>query len=95
LADYKNSGYDRGHLCPVAAMKLNHTSMSETFFMSNISPQEPNFNRGIWKNIEALVREWGWNTKSHVVSGPIFKDNKGSIGANKVTVPGHYYKVIY
>ncbi|WP_068472054.1 DNA/RNA non-specific endonuclease [Saccharicrinis aurantiacus] len=95
LADYKNSGYDRGHLCPAATMKLNHTSMSETFFMSNISPQEPNFNRGIWKNLEVLVREWGWNTKTHVVSGPIFKDNKGSIGANKVTVPSHYYKVIY
>ncbi|WP_075604107.1 DNA/RNA non-specific endonuclease [Saccharicrinis aurantiacus] len=95
LEDYKGSGYDRGHLCPAAAMKVNHTAMSQTFYMSNMSPQKPNFNRGIWKNLEALVREWGWSTETHVVTGPIFKDNMGAIGSNKVTVPGSYYKVIY
>lgn len=95
LSDYKASGYDRGHLCPAAAMKINHTAMSETFYMSNMSPQKPYFNRGIWKNLEALVRQWGMNTKTHVVTGPIFKDNIGVIGGNNVTIPGYYYKVIY
>ncbi len=47
LSDYKGSGYDRGHLCPAGDMKLNKTAMSETFYLSNMSPQEASFNRGI------------------------------------------------
>lgn len=94
--DYKSSGYDRGHLCPAADMKLNNNAMSETFYMSNMSPQSPYFNRGIWKQLEAQVRSWGLREKKlHVVTGPIFKDNKGNIGKNRVTIPGYYYKVIY
>lgn len=95
LADYKGTGYDRGHLCPAAAMKINHTAMSETFYMSNMSPQLPSFNRGIWKDLESMVRKWGWNIETHVVTGPVFKDNIESIGENKVSVPGYYYKAIY
>jgi endonuclease G, mitochondrial len=57
LNAYKGSGYDRGHLCPAADMKLNQTSMSETFFLSNMSPQVEGFNRGIWSTLEDQVRE--------------------------------------
>jgi len=96
LKDYKASGYDRGHLCPAAAMKLNAKAMSESFFMSNMSPQAPQFNRGVWKKLEAKVRKWVLSERRlYVVSGPIFKNNLGTIGANKVTIPGSYYKVIY
>lgn len=96
LADYRSSGYDRGHLCPAAAMKLNPKAMSETFFMSNMSPQSPDFNRGIWKDLEAIVRDWVRNERRlYVVTGPIFKDNKGKIGKSGVTIPGYYFKVIY
>ncbi len=96
LSDYVGSGYDRGHLCPAASMSLNAESMSESFFMSNMSPQEPSFNRGRWKQLEELVRSWVVDSIGiHVVSGPIFKDNRGSIGGNEVTVPGYYYKAIY
>ena len=56
LNDYKGSGYDRGHLAPAASMSINSTAMSESFYMSNMSPQEPGFNRGIWKNLEKTVR---------------------------------------
>jgi len=58
LNDYENSGYDRGHLCPVAEMKQNKIAMSETFFLSNMSPQPPSFNSGLWSMLEAKVREW-------------------------------------
>lgn len=58
LNDYKGSGYDRGHLCPAADMALNKTSMSESFFLSNMSPQVPGFNRGIWSSVEDQVRKW-------------------------------------
>lgn len=96
LIDYKGSGYDRGHLCPAADMTQNKTSMSETFFLSNMSPQTPGFNRGIWSTLEEKVRSWATlNSKIYVVTGPIFNDNLAVIGQNEVTVPGYYYKVIY
>ena len=63
--------------------------------MSNISPQLPVFNRGIWKSLEKLVRDWGEKERIYVVTGPVFKDNKGKIGRTGVTVPGFFYKVVY
>lgn len=96
LNDYKGSGYDRGHLCPAASMSFNETSMSESFFMSNMSPQSPSCNRGKWKSLETAIRNWVLTEDTlWVVSGPIFKDNLGEIGEDKVTIPGYYYKVIY
>lgn len=96
LSDYKGSGYDRGHLCPAAAMKINHVAMSETFYLSNMSPQAASFNRGRWKELEAKVRTWAYKEEIlYVVSGPVFRNNIGTIGTNKVTIPGYYYKVIY
>jgi|SaaInlStandDraft_4_1057021.scaffolds.fasta_scaffold07846_3 endonuclease G, mitochondrial len=94
-SDYKGSGYDRGHLAPAADMKLNSTYMSESFFMSNMSPQDPGFNRGIWKSLESAVRNMAFQNQAvYVVTGPIFESNRGSIGSNRVTIPGYYFKVI-
>jgi len=55
LEDYRNSGYDRGHLCNAGDMKLNHTSITESFLLSNISPQDRDFNAGIWNTLEEQV----------------------------------------
>lgn len=95
LYDYKGSGYDRGHLAPAADMKYNSSSMSESFFMSNMSPQSPSFNRGIWRKIEKQFRDWSYKYGELVIiTGPILKgENYGSIGYNKVTIPKWYYKV--
>src|SRR5450759_1124712 len=80
-SDYTKSGYDRGHLCPAADMGFNPVAMEESFFMSNISPQVPDFNRGLWKELEMTVRKWAIKEhKLYVVTGPVFKDSKGSIG---------------
>lgn len=96
LSDYEGAGYDRGHLCPAADMNFTSEAMSETFYMSNMSPQEPSFNRGIWKKLEAVVRNWASEKGNiYVVTGPVFRDNIDKIGENEVTVPGYYYKVIY
>jgi len=96
LKDYKGSGYDRGHLAPAADMKYNSIAMSESFYMSNISPQSPSFNRGIWKRLESLVRGWGEKFEIYVsTAGVLGSDNLGAIGKNRVTVPSKYYKVIY
>lgn len=95
-SDYTNSGYDRGHLCPAADMGFNKVAMEESFYMSNISPQVPDFNRGIWKELELMVRKWTVaEHKLYIVSGPVFKDNKGVIGKDKVLVPGYFFKIIY
>ena len=69
--------------------------MSETFYMSNMSPQVPMFNRGIWKELEEHVRNRARKESLYVVTGPIFKSNKGAIGKGKVAVPGYYYKLFY
>ena len=95
LLDYRRSGYDRGHLAPAADFSFNITAMSESFYMSNMSPQNPSFNRGIWKNLESLVRNWGTNSSICVVTGPILDDCSTTIGTNNVCVPESYYKVIY
>jgi len=93
--DYDEPIYDQGHLAPADDMKLTETIMSESFFYSNMSPQTASFNRGgVWRKLERTVHFWG-NSNIVVVTGPIFKDNLGHIGKNKVTVPGYYYKVIY
>jgi endonuclease G, mitochondrial len=95
LSDYRRSGFDRGHLAPAAAMKWSAQAMSESFFMSNMSPQRPGFNRGIWKNLEAAVRIWGeQNDEIYVVTGPVLKGELATIGNNLVAIPNHYYKVI-
>jgi endonuclease G, mitochondrial len=97
LADYRKSNYDRGHLCPAAAMRFSKTAMSETFYMSNMSPQVPEFNRGIWKKLEEKVRKWTVNNgELDVVTGPVFYKSKKhkEIGADGVDVPDAYFKVI-
>jgi len=57
LNAYKGNGYDRGHLVSSANATLSHIENSETFLLSNMSPQEPGFNQGIWKDLEEQVRE--------------------------------------
>ena len=95
LSDYRGSGYDRGHLAPAHDFSFNTTAMSESFYMSNMSPQDSSFNRAIWKDLESLVRNWGSNSNIYVVTGPILGDCSTTIGLNNVCVPKYYYKVIY
>ncbi len=94
--DYRNSGYDRGHLVPAADMAFSKEAMQETFYMSNISPQARNFNKGIWRELEELTRDWARKNKQlYVVSGPVLAEPvKGAIGDNEVSIPAAYYKVL-
>ncbi len=70
--------------------------MSDTFFLSNMSPQNPSFNRGVWKKLENLVRIWALeNDEIYVVTGPVLTDGPfNTIGPNEVAVPKRFYKVI-
>ncbi|MFA6471815.1 MAG: DNA/RNA non-specific endonuclease [Candidatus Latescibacterota bacterium] len=95
LDDYRKSGYDRGHMAPAADMKWSKKAMSESFYLSNMSPQKHEFNAGIWETLESKVREWGKeNGEIAVVTGPVLKSDLPRIGNNRVAVPGYFYKVI-
>ena len=93
--DYTNTGFDRGHLMPAATCDFDQNAKDETFYASNISPQVPGFNRGIWKQIEKTVRDWT-NQYGHlyVVTGPAIFIPDSVIGENEVGVPASFYKVV-
>jgi endonuclease G len=96
LMDYKGSGYDRGHLAPAATFVDSQKEMDESFYMSNMSPQHPSFNRGVWKKIESYERKIAVEKDTvYVITGPILTDGLKTIGPNKVCVPEMYYKIIY
>ena len=95
LTDYKSSGFDRGHLAPAADNNLSPNANKQSFLMSNMSPQFPDFNRGIWADLERWVREKAiFYGKLYVVTGPVFVNNYGKMGKNEVTIPGYFYKAI-
>ncbi len=97
-ADYKKSGYDRGHLAPSADMRWSSGSMKDCFLMSNMSPQSPALNRRIWKNLEEKVRSWAVTYGFVVVvTGPLLEKPSSyynTIGANNVSVPEWFYKAL-
>lgn len=90
--DYIRSGYDRGHNFPAADGACDSTAMRESFFFSNMTPQDPTVNRGDWKALEEFTREL-------VTKYDSVKIWCGSWGALKkvgrVTVPTDCWKVIY
>ena len=102
LEDYKNSGYDRGHMAPAADFKRSEEAMSETFVLSNMAPQQPKLNRGIWSKLEDQVRSLAETHGSiWIFTGPLYLDSldhriapKEHIGPHNVAVPTHFFKAI-
>ncbi len=93
--DYRNSGYDRGHLAPAGDMNFSEQALRESFYFSNISPQQKRFNSGIWKKLEDLVRDWAQTYGSvFIVTGPVLEKNLTYIGRNRVSVPRYFYKAV-
>jgi endonuclease G, mitochondrial len=94
-ADYRNSGYDKGHLAPAGDMKWSTAAMRECFLFSNCSPQEHGFNSGVWNDLENAVRSFARKHGSvTVVTGPIFDAKPMTIGPDHVAVPSAFYKVL-
>ena len=94
--DYRNSGWDRGHMAPAADMKWSTQAMDETYYFTNICPQNHQLNNGDWKELEEKCREWAVKYSSiHIVCGPIIKDNThGRLGENQIVIPDKFYKVL-
>lgn len=93
--DYTRSGYDRGHLAPAGDMKWSAKVMRESFYLSNICPQKPKLNRGIWKDLEEQCRLWALDNGSLlIVTGPVITGDMKRLGKNKVAIPKSFYKVL-
>ena len=95
-ADYKNSGWVRGHMARRQDMKWSKQAVRESDYFTNICPQDSAMNNDIWHDIENLVRRVATQYDSvHVICGPIFTDNtNGYIGPNRLPVPDYFFKTI-
>lgn len=95
LVDYSGSGYDRGHLVASANQRETELQNSETFLLSNMSPQHSQFNRKIWRELEEEVRHLNQKVQTletYVICGPIFYFDQsveciGDNDSNEVTIP--------
>ena len=95
LDDYRNSGFTRGHLCPAANCEYDSTAYEESFLLSNMSPQLPGFNSGIWKELEEWERKQANKFDTvWVATGPVFVNRLGTIGNDSVTIPAYFYKCL-
>lgn len=96
LSDYRGSGYDTGHLANSADMSWDPLVERESFILSNMSPQLPGFNRGIWKKLEDQTRALVVSRGRPIViyTGPIYKYDNPVIGKNNVIIPSGFYKIL-
>ena len=106
LEDYARSGFDRGHLGAAANHRSSEKALNETFLLSNICPQNPQCNRGVWSKIESYVRSLVSSAQSvDVYTGPLFLPEEGPdgkrrvsyqvIGPHDVAVPTHLFKLVH
>ena len=95
-ADYKNTGFDRGHMAPAADMKWSPEAMHESFYMTNIVPQARSLNSGTWGRLENKCRQRARKDSAIVIiSGPVLTDKiEMHIGATGVAVPQRLFKVV-
>ena len=108
LADYKKSGYDRGHMAPAGDQTTDGRLKRETFYLSNMAPQKPQLNQQIWAALEAKARQWlSQRGGGYIITGGLFYDpdeenpakadgliTHDEIGPDKVAVPTHFYKIV-
>ena len=93
--EYRATGFDRGHLVPAADMAHDQLPMRHSFFMSNISPQLPGCNRGVWKRIETMTRKIAAKEQTIlVICGPLFPESPQMMLNTDIPIPSGFFKVI-
>lgn len=96
-ADYRSSGYDRGHMCPSGDNKWSQEAQEQSFLFTNICPQLHGLNAGDWNEMEQQCRKWAEREgEIYIVCGPIFYSSARhkKIGKNKIPVPEAFFKVV-
>jgi len=94
-ADYRRSGYDKGHQAPAQDFAWNADLLSDSFSMVNMAPQLPSLNRQGWERLEEMVRAWALDRGAVIVYvGPIILKSGPTIGPNHVTIPIAFWKVV-
>ena len=94
--DYKGSGWSHGHMCPAGDNKWDEIAMRESNLLTNVCPQHPSLNSGLWNVIERDCRKWAKKFRSiYIVCGPVLLSKEHeTIGDNKVVVPEAFFKVV-
>lgn len=98
-ADYRASGFDIGHMAPANNHRASQADLDWTFLFSNAAPQDPQFNRGLWRMLEAQIKETGETAPAWVVTAPLWiptdgKLSVGTIGPHGVWIPTHCGKSV-
>ncbi|WP_445384101.1 DNA/RNA non-specific endonuclease [Robiginitalea sp. IMCC44478] len=94
--NYRGSDFNRGHLCPAGDRRFSERAYNQTFYTSNISPQHPDFNSGVWNRLEMQVRRWCKKYgKLYVITGGVLSGDLYSIGEEAVSVPEYFYKLVF
>ena len=96
LDDYRNSGFDRGHMAPAGDMKWSAQAMSDSHSLANMCPQDHAVNGGRWASLESKCREWAKRDSALIIiCGPVMTDEMPQeIGASHVKVPRRFFKVV-
>ncbi len=96
--EYRDSGYDRGHMCPAADMKWSKEAMKACFYMSNMCPQVPQLNSGGWQKLEAACRRWAVQEgRVYIICGPVYNNQRKrkTIGKKfEITIPTGFFKCV-
>lgn len=92
--DYNASGFDRGHMTPDDDQSWNNQAKIDSYLMTNVSPQAPSFNRGVWKLLETSLRAWSlqYNKTYVIYVGAVYNMQDGRIGSG-VVVPHAFWKM--
>ena len=97
--EYDGFGYDRGHLAPSADFRWSEAALSESYFYSNMSPQDEEFNREIWAELESYLRSYviKHDVPLYVVTIPILEEGLPTItrSINEVSIPKKFAKAVY
>jgi endonuclease G len=94
-ADYRHSGFSRGHMAPAADFAWSDDAMRATFLLSNAVPQNQRVNAGVWAQLERVVRRVAHDADAvYVFTGPLFDSVPETIGLGAVAVPSHTFKVV-